>query len=84
VSDKGQQPPAIPEPPREPSVPPGAKRQQDRVEPEPCIKCGEPRSRLAYVGVHGQAAGGTLLVTCSRCGYQWTIPTLDQGQADER
>ena len=49
---------------------------------DPCIKCGDAQTRLEYIGTYGQTKGGTILVTCSRCGYAWTMPTLDAEPQD--
>lgn len=42
-----------------------------------CVKCGGDRVELHYQDRDPAGQRPLLLVTCERCGYEWTMQTKD-------
>ena len=54
-----------------------------------CAKCGARNSHLEYRGQttgndlsqqQPKFIGGYLVSTCRRCGYEWVVKSLDEGE----
>ena len=46
------------------------------LDPGPCKKCGSSEHQLEYL------LDDEMQVKCTRCWFQWTVPTLDAGKED--